>query len=463
MGLGHSPSIPLNGIKIFYDAGNAKSYSGTGSTFNDISRNGITGTINNSPQFNYGHGGSFVFNGTNNTISFTRTRFTSGLVYSAWIKTTSAKNTATWTVTTANPIVGDTNNAVWNGFGVHNGKLRYVYYNRAGSVPQTFDSVTSVNTGIWTHVAVVHRSSDDQIFLYINGILDFSASGASSGATDPWANYIAADRVGCGYGSVDFFNGSVAQVCVFSTALTANEIAQLYSATRARYDNFYPIPLDTTNLVLNLDAGNPSSYSGSGTTWTSLTGTNNATLQNGPTFDTANGGTIAFDGSNDYASCASSSDFAFGTGDFTLEMWIKHGTSGSAYQHLFALPDQNTFGLKAYDNGTFGQIYFYSSAYNTDGTIPNTTTSSWVLDRNTWNHIVFLRQSSIGYGYKNGLLKGSKTSFNNNFTAQTLNIGWGWGSEYRSKNIAVARIWKRALSQAEITSSFNALRGRFGL
>ena len=54
-------------------------------------------------------------------------------------------------------------------------------------------------------------------------------------------------------------------------------------------------------LVLYLDAANPKSYPGSGTTWKDLSGNgNNGTLVNGPTFNSANGGSIVFDGTNDY-------------------------------------------------------------------------------------------------------------------------------------------------------------------
>ena len=56
-------------------------------------------------------------------------------------------------------------------------------------------------------------------------------------------------------------------------------------------------------LVLNLDAGNTASYPGSGTTWFDLTSNNNdGTLINNPTFDSTNGGSIVFDGIDDYVS-----------------------------------------------------------------------------------------------------------------------------------------------------------------
>ena len=99
-------------------------------------------------------------------------------------------------------------------------------------------------------------------------------------------------------------------------------------------------------LVLNLDAGNTSSYPGTGTTWTDLSSSpTNATLVNGVTYSSSNQGHLLFDGTNDYATVSSSSKFAFGTGDFTLETWI-YPQSFSNYLHMIALPDQNTFALK---------------------------------------------------------------------------------------------------------------------
>ena len=83
-------------------------------------------------------------------------------------------------------------------------------------------------------------------------------------------------------------------------------------------------------LVLALDAGNTKSYPGSGTTWTDLSGKdNNGTLTDGPTFNSANGGSIVFDGTNDQINCGSSDDFAFGTGDFTIEFWCNPDTVGT--------------------------------------------------------------------------------------------------------------------------------------
>ena len=86
----------------------------------------------------------------------------------------------------------------------------------------------------------------------------------------------------------------------------------------------------TTNLVLHLDAGNNSSYSGSGTSWNDISGNgNNFTLLNGPTYTSDNGGAIVFDGTNDSAvSALNQSFFQFGTGDYSYGVWVKFDTLG---------------------------------------------------------------------------------------------------------------------------------------
>ena len=56
----------------------------------------------------------------------------------------------------------------------------------------------------------------------------------------------------------------------------------------------------TDGLTLAVDAGSTRSYPGIGTTWTDLVGSNNGALENSPTFDSGNGGSIVFDGTDDY-------------------------------------------------------------------------------------------------------------------------------------------------------------------
>ncbi len=236
----------------------------------------------------------------------------------------------------------------------------------------------------------------------------------------------------------------------------------------------------TDGIVLWLDAGNMSSYNNTNnyydcgygcqyyssnpgctncnTQWKDISGYgNDGTLVNGAsiTYGYSSGGAIYFDGSNDYVSIPSSSTFAFGTGDFTLECWI-YPMSFSTYTHMIALPDQGTFALKA--NVSDGAIYFYSPAWTSYG-----NTAGWTLSLNTWQQVIFKRESSTGYAFLNGVSKGSYGGFTNNFSTQSMNIHNGWGSEFTESNISIVRVYNRALSTSEIIQNFNNGRQRFGI
>jgi hypothetical protein len=153
-------------------------------------------------------------------------------------------------------------------------------------------------------------------------------------------------------------------------------------------------------------------------------------------------------------SSASSSAFAFGTGDFTIDCWI-NPTNFNSYTHMVALPDQNTFALKA--NVSDGAIYFYSPGFNTY------PISGWTLSSGTWNHVVLTRVGGTAYCYLNGELKGSKSGFTNSLSPQPLNIGNGYSNEYTAKAISSVKIYNIGLNSQQIKQNFNALRGRYGL
>ena len=110
-------------------------------------------------------------------------------------------------------------------------------------------------------------------------------------------------------------------------------------------------------LVLHLDAANYKSYPGSGTTWSDLSGNgNNGTLTNGPTFDSGNRGSIVFDGSNDFVYLSNPSSLAFGTGDFSIEIWCNPDSinEGPSEQNTLVSKDYRNIELSFYLGTTAG-------------------------------------------------------------------------------------------------------------
>ena len=222
-------------------------------------------------------------------------------------------------------------------------------------------------------------------------------------------------------------------------------------AARSSTINFPGI--SSNGIVLNIDPFLSSSYPGSGTTVYDLSPNPvNGTLTGGPTFTSPY---FQFDSTDDYIAFASSSKWAFGTGDFTLESWV-YRQSSTSYTHIFAFPSQSTMALKV-ENST-GHLYLYTSSWDNYN-----APSGWTLPLNTWTHVVFKREQGTGYAYLNSILKQSKVSFTNSFSAQILNIRNGYPGEFQQCRLGMSNIYNRALSDIEISTNYNSTRSRYGV
>jgi hypothetical protein len=209
----------------------------------------------------------------------------------------------------------------------------------------------------------------------------------------------------------------------------------------------------TNGLVMNLDAGFTSSYPRNGTTWYDIAISNNGTLVNGPTFNSTNGGSIVFDGSNDYVVLINNTNLD--SQSITMESWCY---VSSVFQNgfLFEKGSVNTQYSNFFNND--GNFYFRTVGLNNwDLTFyaPNYITT------NTWNHIVCTYSSGIKSIYVNGTQVAGQTGLSGTISTNPtgLYIGaYGPGTGYfLNGRIAASRVYNRALSQSEIINNF-----RFG-
>ena len=118
------------------------------------------------------------------------------------------------------------------------------------------------------------------------------------------------------------------------------------------------------------------------------------------TFDKT--GSVQFDGTGDYLSVQSSTDFDFGTGDFTIELYAN--LSNLTNRNIIARNDSNpsNTGILLWQNGS-SQLEWYSSVGNTTGVITVTTP----LTLHEWAHIAVSRESNTTRLFANGVLIGS--------------------------------------------------------
>lgn len=206
--------------------------------------------------------------------------------------------------------------------------------------------------------------------------------------------------------------------------------------------------------VLCLDAGSKLSYPGSGITWTDLSGNGNTgTLVNGPTYDSANGGSIVFDGVNDHASLPNG--LLTGTGDFTVNQFIKAAaglTGGTTFANYPSGNLQIFFGL------SYMGIWLGNSSTYLTGPLPFTT---------NWTMITALRTGTTTAFYINGnLQKNGSSAITIGDSSMIFRLGnntTGAGSEKFNGNISTTQVYNRALSATEISTNFNLLRGRYGI
>jgi hypothetical protein len=202
--------------------------------------------------------------------------------------------------------------------------------------------------------------------------------------------------------------------------------------------------------------------------WNDVSGNgNNGTLINGVGFNSyQNGGTLTFDGVNDYVGTNSSVSFSI-TEPWTYSMWLSP-SSGMVDAW------KNIIGQNADTDCTWmfhpGGLGFYQSFFNSKTYIwftsikPGTT-----LPVNKFSNITITcspvdADRTLFKSYLNGIARDTTT-----FTwapinrTQVFNRIGGNGSRYYIGNVTTTNIYNRALSAAEITQNFNAQRARFGL
>ena len=216
----------------------------------------------------------------------------------------------------------------------------------------------------------------------------------------------------------------------------------------------------TEGLVLSVDAADKTSYPGSGTTWTDLSGNgNDGTFAGDPTFNSNYGGIIDFDGSGDYITISDSSDWNIGTSDFAIEMWINSDENGSFA--LFNHYESSNVDLRIIHHDVLGLLFYVNNT-----TYPTNGQSAVTLTANVWHHIVFTRVASTLKYYLDKLVVATQASFTTNIQdySGALEIGRVEQSTVFDGEIAITRFYVgRGLSEKEVLQNFNAQRGRFGV
>ena len=206
-------------------------------------------------------------------------------------------------------------------------------------------------------------------------------------------------------------------------------------------------------LVSCWDVGNRASYPGAGTTWPDLVGTDDGVVTNGGSFDSANMGSLVLDGTNDYIISGNTKTDFTTDNEITISIWFKINTFTDVrglLQFAGSITDTHPWILmRTYGAGTIA--WYLNGGYRITHDV----------DADTIYHMCLTYDSSTWKGYLNAVLDGTYTAGIGSKSGANFWIGTGYNGSL-AMSCYLCRIYNRALSAADITQNYNAVKSRFG-
>jgi hypothetical protein len=453
-------NIVTNGLAFNADAGWYLSYSGTGTTWKDLTSTGYTGTLVNGTSFS---NGGLVFDGVDDTVSFgdILDLGTNDMTINCWFKLNPSATFINYLVSKA--YYGGQNYRY--GFYVWDKKIGGFMQGNGGPDVER-RTVNTISDNTWYMATIVfNRASSYKIYLNcIEQTLDGDSTisqwnGLNFQSNNPFriGSYNYSDNISPNL----IFNGTIANTQLYFRELNLTEITQNFNAQKTRF-GLTADTIVTSGLTLNLDAGSVISYPTTGTSWYDISYNNcNGALTNGPTFSSSGvSSSIAFDGIDDSVNIGDRTS-TFKPTNFTVSVWFySDNTNGDG-----SLIRNRCYGwginVKTTNISTF--------VYDTTQAIYN---ANFSFTPNQYNNIVLTFGNNNASTYLNGVLQSSQSTTSNSAyyvdcSNELYRIALGKDGDYSGAyfkgKIAVATLYNRPLSQSEITQNYNALKGRYGL
>jgi len=227
MAIAYNTSIVRDGLVLYLDAANKKSYSGTGTAWNDLRGATNTAELVNSPTFNSSNAGYFEFV----TDDFARMQNDTSLdaqspTVEVWVKTNSLTQNGFFfekgTVNTQYSLFQEGTTLRW--------RMNLV---SIGINTLSITSSNFLNTDSWFQIVGTYTSGDRRI--YINGVQ--VAADTQTGTINTNSGGMSVGVYGGYAGSRGYYyNGNLSSVKVYNRALSATEIQQNFNALRGRYN-----------------------------------------------------------------------------------------------------------------------------------------------------------------------------------------------------------------------------------
>ncbi len=424
------PYIPTNGLQLYLDAGNTTSYPGSGLTWFDISGNSRNFTLDSG--FTYRSSGNlFMTDGI-------------GAVRDGVITTSTTSTIILWlkTIDTQALFIHGQDGGYYVGAYYSTAKE---YHGSAGSPDFYLDSAARDN--------IFDFGLDGKWHMY-----EFRNVNLQN-----WTSFKFNK-----YSSFTFGSVNIGAIMIYNRNLSTAESQLIYNTMKTRFSNTPTV--STNGLVLHIDAGENSSYSQTGVTFSDISGlTNTATIANGAAFGTPNGGYILMDGTNDYI-MANNTDISprFSSTSVSHFIWVYPTGAGQIVTELGSTVIPPNYWVDA-------NIEINSSGALSFSTWHGSLSNKVVSDNRTlsrWYYVGFTYDGTTLTAYINGISVGTTTftrqaPYNYGvglhyalFLSTTANMGT---TGYAAGRFGSFKVYNRSLTTLEVLQNYKATRARFGL
>jgi hypothetical protein len=221
MGAFAGPEIVEDGLVLALDAGNTKSYPGSGTTWTDLSGNGNNGSLVNGVGYNSSNGGALSFDGGNDTISGSSASIpiSNAFTISAWVRHNTLPNSVQRYLSMGNDV------GVIRHDGANQAGQLHFYIKTSGTlkIDLRVNNALSINT--WYYIVGTWNGTTSRLYKNASQIGTNTPGGTLDGGNLTY--YLSS--------SSETLNGRIAQASIYNRALTAAEVQQNFNATRGRF------------------------------------------------------------------------------------------------------------------------------------------------------------------------------------------------------------------------------------
>lgn len=429
--------------KLDLNASNSRSYSGSGTVWTSIGNAQYNTTLVNGVTFvENGDFDYMSFDGSNDYVETGKTASNLNIYDADYTMEAAVR----FNNSSQGMVFGTSTESYRKGLHVGAGS-----YNRMYQGHYAMDGSSASNTlinDVWYHLMWTFDKSAGEMKMYLDGSLIQTQTGKLSflGTSNImlarfWA-----------YSALD-----LAYARIYDTVFTPSQVSILY--------NEYSSVADTViedGLFLSVDASNSNSYSGSGTTWTDLTGNGfNGTLINGTSYDPNNRKSIVTDGSNDYILFGPLPYVGSSNSNLTWELWVNPSDSDGNIMSMSNRNPQGTWNMPpiAASGGKFIAKIWNNNILYADNT----------YSQGNWYHVVLTwdYDNNTQSLYVNGALNDSQSGINYSASGSNNYIFLGddnpganntgmFGGKYGE-----FRIYNKSLSSTEVLNNYNATKSRY--